>query len=596
MDTYQFYPTPDDLARKMISKFVEDPFSRDARIIEPSAGNGALVKALVAERDRRHDQRMREYGSYWRADPINVDFIEVDMSKHSTLLDIEGVKGQIVGLDFLQFSGALSSYSHVLMNPPFNAGVHHVLKAWDGLYDGEIVSLLNAETIRNPFSKERVRLVNLIENHGDVEFVQGAFKGDGVERQSDVEVAIVHLVKKADLQADVIGHVLDSLQDDPLHDTGGSAFPHLMEGQELAIPGDVIEITVRTFNAAVKAMRESVIAQARSSYLSRLVGKTMAQHNGGTADQPENIAKTIRDGIRQGYKDLKDRAWSSVLTSTKVSNKLSSGAQQRLMSDFERIKRLDFSVANVYSFLIGLIESQSDMHLQMACDIFDDITKYHEDNSVWYMGWKSNDKHRTAGRRIKMTRFILPGFEGSWSRSSIGYQETMRLSDFDKVFEVLDGKQVGSSYGLAKLFSERAKDLANGKRLASDYFEVRWYPGRGTVHFFPKRKDLIDRLNRLVGRTRQWLPEREDMVSKDFWLAYEQAEKFDDAIRSMVAQEKGWRNPFWVASARDGKEAQDACDTIAKACLKVAQDHGLDPLKGLEHASAQPQALLLEAA
>lgn len=328
----------------------------------------------------------------------------------------------------------------------------------------------------------------------------------------------------------------------------------------------------------------------------------MAQRNGDVpADKPEEMSKAIREGIAKGYDDLKDRAWSEVLRSTKVSSKLSSKAQQRLEADFERIKRLDFSASNVYSFLIGLIESQGDMHLQMACDCFDEITKYHEDNAVWYMGWKSNDRHRTAGRRIKMTRFILPGFSSRWSNKSLEYGAVQRLQDFDKVFEVLDGKVVGSSYGLADLFTRCGKTLADGERLASDYFEVRWYPGRGTVHFFPKRKDLIDRLNRLVGRARQWLPEREDMVSKDFWLAYERAEKFDSQIRREANKAHGsrWGDPFWIAtrgSSEDG--ASEAMDRIVQACVKVAQDNGLDPLKGIEQGAATQQVLplLLEAA
>lgn len=602
MDTMQFYPTPPTLAARMIGKFTADPFDLDVRILEPSAGDGALVRALADAQEAHRQETMRNHRTYWARDSLHVDFIEIDMGKHAALKGIKGVRGEVVGLDFLSFSGSLAAYNFVIMNPPFNAGVHHVLKAWEGLYDGEIVALLNAETLRNPFSKERQRLARLIEQHGDVEFVQDAFKGEGVEREADVEVAIVHLVKKADLQHDVIGDVLGTLKEDDLHDGGAGAFANQVNGQDLAIPGDVIQMTERAFKAAVAAMREAVIAQARAGYFSRLVGKTMAQRNGDVpADKPEEMSKAIREGIAKGYDDLKDRAWSEVLRSTKVSSRLSSKAQQRLEADFERIKRLDFSASNVYSFLIGLIESQGDMHLQMACDCFDEITKYHEDNAVWYMGWKSNDRHRTAGRRIKMTRFILPGFSGVWSRKHFGYSELQRLRDFDKVFEVLDGKQVGSPFGLADLFERDCATLASGERLASDYFEVRWYPGRGTVHFFPKRKDLIDRLNRLVGRARQWLPEREDMVSKDFWLAYERAEKFDSQIRREANKAHGsrWGDPFWIAtrgSSEDG--ASEAMDRIVQACVNVAQDNGLDPLKGIEQGAATQQVLplLLEAA
>ena len=601
MDAFQFFPTPAALAAKMIAKFQSDPLDRDARILEPSAGNGDLVRALAVAQEYRQDESLRGcHRMSSHRDGVQVDCIEIDMRKHATLCGIEGARGRVIGLDFIQFSGSLGAYSHVIMNPPFQAGVHHVLKAWDGLYEGEIVALLNAATLQNPFSKERQRLVSLIENHGDVEYVSDAFKGDGVERESNVEVAIVHLTKKADLQRDVIGDVLDTLQGDALHDTGGSgAYASLENNQELAIHGDVIVKTDRAFQAAVAAMREAVIAQARATYFSRLVGETMAQRNSEAAtDKPESMSKSIRAGIAEGYDQLKDRAWSEVLRSTTVSSKLSSKAQQRLESDFEHIKRLDFSAANVYSFLIGLIASQGDMHLQMACDCFDEITKYHEDNAVWYMGWKSNGKHRTAGRRIKMTRFILPRFSGIWGDKNLDHDGLQRLADFDKVFEVLDGKAAGSTFGLSQLFHRSATTLAGGERLSSAYFDVRWYPGRGTIHFFPRRKDLVERLNRLVGRFRQWLPEREDMVPKDFWLAYERAEKFDEAVQREANQSHRSRsdNPFWVATRdRLDSDLDIAIDRIAKACLKVAKENGLDPIKGLE-APAEQALLFLEAA
>ena len=88
------------------------------------------------------------------------------------------------------------------------------------------------------------------------------------------------------------------------------------------------------------------------------------------------------------------------------------------------------------------------------------------------------------------------------------------------------------------------------------------------------------------------------MVSKDFWLAYERAEKFDEAIQREVNQNHRSRldNPFWVAKRdlHDGR-SDIALDCIAQACVKVAKDNGLDPMKEIE-APAQAEQLLLMAA
>ena len=129
MDDLQFYPTPAALGARMIAKFHGDIFDENARIIEPSAGNGDLVQALVAQKRSSHRARLERHRSYWKCEEVAIDFIEIDMRKHAMLKSIDGVRGDVIGLDFLRFSGSLAAYRFVLMNPPFNAGAHHVLKA-----------------------------------------------------------------------------------------------------------------------------------------------------------------------------------------------------------------------------------------------------------------------------------------------------------------------------------------------------------------------------------------------------------------------------------------------------------------------------------
>jgi len=70
-----------------------------------------------------------------------------------------------------------------------------------------------------------------------------------------------------------------------------------------------------------------------------------------------------------------------------------------------------------------------------------------------------------------------------------------------------------------------------GDRLSSDYCDVRYYPGVGTIHFFPTNKAVIDRMNRLVGKERQWIPQDDAKASKAFW---EQFEKAESVTRAMV--------------------------------------------------------------
>ena len=159
---------------------------------------------------------------------------------------------------------------------------------------------------------------------------------------------------------------------------------------------------------------------------------------------------------------------------------------------------MQFTTQNVYGFLQGILESQGSIQNDMVCDIFDLICRYHSENLAYYKGWKSNDKHRTLGMRLKTTRFVIPRCGDNYFHGSINYGTKQMLSDMDKVFSILDSVPK-PQISLYKLFDDNIKALCNGERLSSSYFDIRFYPGVGTVHFFPKRKDLMDRLNLIVG-------------------------------------------------------------------------------------------------
>lgn len=584
-DSYQFYPTPRALAQR-----AWDLFQRDVvRVLEPSAGTGALMEPFLQASHRRNPT--------W-------DAIECNPDMHPLIRE-KG--GRLVAHDFLAFRGG-EVYSHIALNPPFAQGVQHLLHAWTILYEGEIVCILNAESIRNPFSKERQQAVRLIEQHGSVEFIQNAFQGEEVEREAEVEVALVYLCKEASGD-DVVGRILEDLQADGQRQEDSLKVNYQ---NQLALPQGFVEDLVLRFDAAVLAAKECAVAQAKASYYSRILGQTLSDRNQQT-DAPANgdlpaaprrgsETAQVRAAFAQQYDELKDKAWSGILRSTEVLSKLSYKAQRRLESEFEKIKSLEFTASNVYGFLCGLSESAGEIQMAMVCDVFDEISRYHEDNSVFYMGWKSNGKHRTAGMRIKTTRFVHPGHStNDWDRR-LKFESRRLLSDFDRVFAMLDGKHMESVYGLVELFEDpvKFKSLREGGRESSDYFEVRYYPKRGTLHFFPKRKDLVDRLNRLVGAQRQWLPPSMEEASADFVKQYEQADKFDKSVRQTFAdvhRKAGGYSSYALNALtsqnyhRDDREQAQA--SMAQALEQVLAENGIHPFEALDH--GHPEQLRLAA-
>lgn len=497
MSNLQFYPTPSTLAYKAYNKFKNKSVTR---LLEPSAGRGDLLAPFLASRRYSYEK---------------MDCIEVDLNNQAILRQKDFT---VIDADFMQFDGA-PMYSHIVMNPPFASGTEHVIKAFNLLINGELVAIVNADTIKNPYTKNRKLLVDWIVAYGDVEYIESSFTDPDTFRKTKVEVALIYLEKIADLKQNFT-HNLE------IDNTNGIDYT---VKQELALRNNTISNAVLVFKTAVAALKTVEVAREEANYYAELLGSPLNQM--GASVKLDDLQKRFNDG----YDNLKKRAWTNVFHSTEFSKYLSSKAYNQLVADFEAVSKLSFSESNIRGFLVGLVESQGDMNSQMLLDCFDEITKYHPANRAYYRGWESNQKHKEQAYRVQMTRFIIP-VSGYTHNHCLGYENLKQLQDFDKTFTMLDGKHVCVS-SLNALFSNRFDELKQGERLATSYFDIRYYPGAQTIHFFPTNKAVIDRLNRLVGKKRKWLPQDDAKASKKFWNQYDQAEK---VTKEMVMPPARW--------------------------------------------------------
>ena len=103
------------------------------QILEPSAGTGSILDYLA------------ESYSY-KAPKANMYACEINPE---LVMVLQGKGYKILADDFLSYKPA-HSFDLVVMNPPFSNGDDHLLHAWDIMWTGDIVCLLNAETIKNP--------------------------------------------------------------------------------------------------------------------------------------------------------------------------------------------------------------------------------------------------------------------------------------------------------------------------------------------------------------------------------------------------------------------------------------------------------------
>jgi hypothetical protein len=114
---HQAFFTPDKLADELASVAeLAFPYNPPEAILEPSAGNGSLVKALLRK---------------WST--AKIDACEIQERYHQGL---KGLGAKVVGSDFLQFNGR--NYDLILANVPFakHADIAHIRHAYDLLADG----------------------------------------------------------------------------------------------------------------------------------------------------------------------------------------------------------------------------------------------------------------------------------------------------------------------------------------------------------------------------------------------------------------------------------------------------------------------------
>lgn len=158
-DEFEFFPTPPDVAARVIE--LAD-ISAGQRILEPSAGRGALVEPLESL-------------------DVSVDCVEKMPANAKHLFGL-GWLNRVAEGDFLSIE-PVPDYDRVLMNPPFSkqADIKHVMHALRFLKpDGLLVSVMAAGVVFRD-NKLTIGLRDLIrERGGDIEALpEGSFKASG---------------------------------------------------------------------------------------------------------------------------------------------------------------------------------------------------------------------------------------------------------------------------------------------------------------------------------------------------------------------------------------------------------------------------------
>jgi hypothetical protein len=472
----QFYPTPTNLIIKMWSKLDKE---RINYLLEPSAGKGHILN-FTGEKNRR----------------LKTACIEIDPEFQAILKD----KGyNLIDSDFLSYSG-LDRFDCIMMNPPFANGEAHLLKAINLMFNGQIVCLLNAETLKNPFSNTRRELVKKLSELGaEIEYIENGFID--AERKTAVETALIYLDVKRDIETVLFDNLKEAEE------------PEKVEIEE---SGDIekrnrIDIEVGNYEKDIEAGFNTIKTYFQNySRISSFIGLDCEADKNIYYSDKKTLNEKVNEKINNFIERVRNYYWRKTLDFPEVNERISEKVRERFLHQIKAQCKMDFSRENIRQFIINLIGDYNNMLMDSVLEVFNRMSeKYNwldetSKNTYLYNGWKTN-KSWFVNKKV-----VLPVY--SYSHPFIGYSGEWRLNnrwdfqkvvgDIDKVMNYFDGRKHYTSIVEAV---ERALEEGINRNIESTYFKISVFK-KQTIHLTFKDENIRRRFNVMACKGKNWLP------------------------------------------------------------------------------------------
>ncbi|MDT0160321.1 DNA N-6-adenine-methyltransferase [Bacillus sp. AG4(2022)] len=514
-DNPDFYPTPKSLISKMLNKI---DFRYISSVLEPSAGKGDLIEAIT-QKFKYHQNRHYNNKKY------DIDAIEVDNNLQHIL---QGKKFRLVHDDYLSYD-TFKKYDAIIMNPPFSNGDKHLLKAIEMQKNGgKIVCLLNAETLRNPYSNTRKDLIAQLDKYNaEVEFLQDAFTE--AERKTNVETVIIFIDIPKIEHSSVI---LDELKQEEAYKAKSEY------NSDKLIESDFIRGIVQQYNYEVKAGLRLI--EEYNSLVPYMLGSFK---DNGNPVLKLGLEYEDKDGsnLENGYiKQIRLKYWKALFNNEQFMGLFTSNLKQKYMQQVEELKDYDFSFYNIYTIRIQLNKEMIQGVEDTILNLFEEFSykHYYDESSKnihMYNGWKTNKAYKINKKVI----IPLSGFDGWMSNpyNPTRYQVKDKLKDIEKVFNYLDsGRTEEIDLEQALKMAEHYKET---RKIDLKYFYVTFYK-KGTTHIEFKDMELLKKFNLFGSQKKGFLPPSygkasyNDMTSEEREVIdnFEGEKSYNDVMRN----------------------------------------------------------------
>lgn len=480
-DSTGFYPTPADIVGKMYACV---DWEGVETVLEPSAGKGDLINNINKVSKNALRYRHRE---------LDVDCIEIDQNLQHIL---RGKGYRVIFDDFLSYSG-YKKYDLIIMNPPFDEGDKHLLKALEmQKKGGQIVCLLNAETLRNPYTIYRKTLLEKLKDYGaTITYINNGF--GKAQRKTNVEIAMIYVnVPSAkNEQSDIYEYMEKAVEQEQLKET---------VPKELAI-ADFLGDLITRYNIEVRTGLELIRQyQAAQPYLLAGIG-----------EQSSSCILTLSVGtdrnvlqkcdINEFLIKIRFKYWEHLLIHSNFLDKLTTNLREQYYGMVRDMQNYEFCMFNINTIITRMNAEMVQGVKDTVLSVFEKLTQEHswypecKNNIHFYSGWKTNKAHKVGKKVIVPTYGVFSAWNGEFD-SRKAYDV---LTDIEKSLNYLDG-DVTAEVDLWRTI-EGAKTQGQTKNIECKYFFATFYK-KGTVHLKFKDMRIIDTLNIYAGRCKSWLP------------------------------------------------------------------------------------------
>lgn len=513
----EFYPTPEELAEKMVAKINRKALKETVYLLEPSAGSGDLIYAVgkhlryyhlqvdfieKAESLRRMTmQRFSEEECFakqekaYRAANENASDAPMLNEELDTLRLLTNT--HCVGDDFLFFE-TFKKYDVILMNPPFSEGAIHLLKAIElqRRFGGQIICLLNAQSIRNPHTPAQKELVKqLQELSADIEYVSDAFCI--ADRTTDVEVAVISLMIEEIKQK---SGLLEGLKKEEEREEKAANVDQMIPS------GDIISEMLQRFQF------EQKVAYNLYTEYQAMLPYCMPDFDDSSMYRGHLITMKFADGssFYDYVKALRRIYWGAFFNNPALTSMFTSAMRNQFNTLVSEMEGYDFTRFNIMRIREKMNTMLKESYEDTIVSLFDKLSCTHaytglpeEINVHYYNGWRTNKAWKINEKKV-----ILPAygaFDGYFTTAFSARNAYDILSDIEKTLNYLDGGETPeASFSLSKIL-----DAYNGKDSARNihtkYFSVTFYK-KGTCHITWNDPWIIQKLNLYGSKKRGWLP------------------------------------------------------------------------------------------